>query len=162
MLVAPSLVQSQDVANGTATATILAALQVTGGTLAFGNVYQGVAKTIANNNASAGVFTITGEGLAVVSLYMQLPDYLQGPTNDRMVVAFSTTDASVDSTGNVAPATFGVGWANINPHAFPAGTAIGGLGTTAIFLGGKVIPSVNQTAGSYTADIVLTVAYSGS
>jgi len=157
----PALVQSQDVANGSATATILAALQVTGGTLAFGNVYQGVAKSIANNNAAAGVFTITGAGLAVISLYMQLPEYLQGPSNDRMVIAFSTTDASVDSTGNVDPTAFGTGWQNTNPHAFPATTSIGGGGTAAIFLGGKVVPSVNQTAGAYSGDIVLTVSYTG-
>ena len=161
VMAVPALVQSQDVANGSATATILAALQVTGGTLAFGNVYQGVAKSIANNNASAGVFQITGAGLAVISLYMQMPEFLQGPSNDRMVIAFSTTDASVDSTGNINPAAFATGWQNINPHAFPATTTIGGGGVAAIFLGGKVIPSVNQTAGAYTGDIVLTVAYTG-
>jgi hypothetical protein len=92
-----------------------------------------------------------------------LPDYLQGPTNDRMVVAFGTADATVDSTANANPATVGGGaWAGVNPHAFPAGTLIGGGGHAAIFLGGKVIPSVNQTAGAYTADIVLTVSYTGT
>jgi hypothetical protein len=160
---APTVIKAQDVANGTATATLLAALQVTGGTLAFGNVYQGVAKVIPNNDANAGVFQITGAAGAQISIYMQMPDYLQGPTNDRMVVAFSTTDATVDSTANVTPTTpGGGGWPNINPHAFPAATVIGGTGSAAIFLGGKVIPSVNQTAGNYTADVVLTVSYTGS
>jgi hypothetical protein len=164
----PAVIKAQDVANGSATATLLAALQVTGGTLVFGNVYQGVAKTVANNDANAGVFQITGAADAQVSIYMQLPDYLQGPTNDRMVVAFGVTDAQVDSTGNIDPTAFGAGWPNANPHAFPAATRLGGnhMPATAvngtIFLGGKVIPSVNQTAGNYTADIVLTVSYTGA
>ncbi len=158
----PAVIKAQDVANGSATATILAALQVTGGTLVFGNVYQGVAKSVPNNDANAGVFQITGAAGSQISLYMQLPDYLQGPTNDRMVVAFGVTDASVDSTVNVTPTAFGAGWQNTNPHAFPAATRIGSTGNAAIFLGGKVIPSVNQTAGAYTADIVLTVSYTGA
>lgn len=160
---APAVIQAQDVANGSATATILPALQVVAGTLAFQTVYQGVAKSVANNSANAGVFQITGAADAQISIYMQLPDYLQGPTNDRMVVVFGTTDASVDSTTNIVPTVAVVGgWPNINPHAFPAATRMGGGGTAAIFLGGKVIPSVNQTAGAYTADIVLTVSYTGA
>jgi hypothetical protein len=170
-VISPSMVRSQDVANGSATATLLAALQVAApNALAFGNVYQGVAKVVANNDASAGVFTIQGAANAQISVYMQLPDYLAGGTgNDRMVVAFSLTDATVDSTSVAGPAPNtdpttpgGGGWQNTNPHAFPAATQLGGLGFASIFLGGKVIPSVNQTAGAYQADIVLTVSYTGS
>jgi hypothetical protein len=131
--------------------------------LAFGNVYQGVPTSIANNNASAGVFTITGQGGAGISIFMQLPDYLATATgDDRLVAAFGTTDASVDSTANVDPTSFGVGWQNTNPHSFPSATVVGGLGQTAIFLGGKVLPTVDQAAGAYTGDIILTVAYNGS
>jgi hypothetical protein len=170
-VVSPSMVRSQDVANGSATATLLAALQVAApNALAFGNVYQGVAKSVANNEASAGVFTIQGAANAQISIYMQLPDYLAGGTgNDRMVVAFSTTDATVDSVAAAGPVANtdptsqgGGGWPNTNPHAFPAATQLGGDGFASIYLGGKVIPSVNQTAGAYQADIVLTVAYTGS
>ncbi len=165
-LLGPSAAMSQDVAVGTATATVYATLTVTStATLDFGNVYQGIAKSIANNSADAGVFRISGQASSVVSIYMQLPEYLAGGVgNDRMVIAFSTTDASVDSTGANSPTTMAgaKGWQNINPHAFPAATNIGSGGNTDIYLGGKVIPSVNQTAGSYTADVVLTVAYTGS
>ncbi|MEW6051026.1 MAG: hypothetical protein AB1644_08215 [Candidatus Zixiibacteriota bacterium] len=165
LLAGPMSVQAQDVANGSATATLLAALTVTAtNALAFGNVYQGISKTVANNVAQAGVFTIAGAADAQISIYMQLPEYLQGGVgNDRMVVSFSTTDATVDSTANVDPTTPGAGgWDNINPHAFPTATRIGGGGSAAIFLGGQVFPSVNQTAGAYSADIVLTVSYTGS
>lgn len=164
-LTSATLAQAQDVANGSATATLLQALTVTAtNALAFGNVYQGVAKTVANNEATAGVFTIAGAANAQISIYMQLPEYLQGGTgNDRMVIAFTTADATVDSTANVDPTSPGAGgWDNTNPHAFPTATRLGGGGGAAIFHGGKVNPSVNQTAGSYVADIVLTVSYTGS
>jgi hypothetical protein len=160
----PAQINAQDVATGSATATVLTALAVTATqALQFGNVYQGVPVTVANSDALAGIFTITGDGTAGVSIDLELPDYLSLSDNsDRMVVSFSSTDASVDSTGNVDPAAFGVGWQNVDPYAIPAGTAIGGGGTSALFLGGQVFPAVNQSAGAYSADVVLTVAYNGN
>jgi hypothetical protein len=164
LLAMPTTLLAQDVATGSATATVQAILAVTAtSALAFGTVYQGVPTSVANDNASAGVFTIAGQGLAGIAIYAQLPDYLATATgDDRMVVAFSATDASVDSTANVAPATFGVGWQNVDPHNFPSATVVGGLGASAVFLGGGVQPSVDQAAGAYTADIILTVAYNGT
>ncbi len=157
-------VKAQDVAVGQATATVQAVLTVTStSALAFGTVFQGVPTSIANSNANAGVFTITGQGLAGLAIFMQLPDYLSTATgDDRLVVAFSTTDASVDSTTNVNPAAFGVGWQNTNPHNFASATTMGGGGQAAIFLGGKVMPTVDQTAGAYTGDVILTVSYNGT
>jgi hypothetical protein len=164
-LAGPLTSQAQDVATGSATATVQAILAVTATqALAFGTVYQGVPKSIAEDNASAGIFTITGQAGAGISIYAQLPDYLATATgDDRMVVAFSATDAAVDTTANVDPTAFGSGWANTNPHSFPAATVVGTPGSqSAVFLGGKVLPSVDQAAGAYTADIILTVAYNGS
>ncbi len=162
MFVTP--VAAQDVANGSATATVLAALVVTApNALAFGNVYQGVAKTVANTTASAGVFTITGAASATISIYMQLPEFMATASgDDRMTIRFSPTDGSVDSTVNVDPTSFGAGWQNIDPHSFPAATMLGGGGQASIFLGGRVTPSVNQKPGAYSADIILTVAYTGA
>ncbi len=157
-------VKAQDVAVGQATATVQAILTVTSSSaLAFGTIFQGVPTTIANNNANAGVFTITGQGASGLSIFMQLPDYLSTATgDDRLVVAFSTTDASVDSTTNTTSTTFGVGWQNTNPHNFNSAVTMGGGGQAAIFLGGKVLPTVDQAAGAYTGDIILTVAYNGT
>jgi len=165
LVAVPALVQSQDVANGSATATILPALTVVStAPLAFGNVYQGVAATILPNVAAAGIFTLGGQAAAELSIYMQLPDYLQDAvSNDRMVIAFALTDATFAPAAGGDPTAPGAGaTANLNPHAFPAGLVLGAGGAANIFLGGKVIPSVNQTAGSYSADIVLTVAYTGA
>ena len=162
---APSMVFGQAVAVGQATATVQAVLSVTAtSSLAFGAVFQGIPKAIANNNASAGIFTIGGEAGAGISIFAELPDYLATATgDDRMTISFTTTDASVDTTANVNPAAFGSGWQNTNPHNFPSATVVGTPATqSAVFLGGNVIPSVDQAAGAYTADIVLTVAYNGN
>ena len=161
----PSPAKSQDVAVGQATATVLAVLAVSATqALNFGNVYQGVAKTQdETSDANSGKFTITGQASANISCFFQLPDYLAlANGTDRIVIAFSTTDATFSILGTGTPAAPGLGATlNTNPRNL-TGTAMGTAGTSQIFLGGKVIPSVNQTAGSYSADIVLTVAYTGS
>ena len=77
VLAVTPVVSSQDVATGSATATVLTALAVTStAALVFGNVYQGVATTIANNNAAAGIYAITGQGSAVLSIFMALPEFV--------------------------------------------------------------------------------------
>lgn len=154
---------SQDVAVGTASATVLATLTATAtSALAFGNVYQGVAKSVAKNAADAGVFTLSGQASAQITIYMQMPEYLQGPSNDRMVIAFGTQDVNVDTTANANPATPGAGYQDQSPFNLPTVTLRASTGIVHLFLGGKVVPSVNQTAGAYSGDIVLTVAYNGS
>jgi len=154
---------AQDVAVGSVSATVLATLTVTStNALAFGNVYQGVAKTVAKNTADAGVFTIDGQPTAQITIYMQMPEYLQGPSNDRMVIAFGTQDINIDTTANANPATPGAGYQNQSPFNLPTVTLRDSDGAVHMFLGGKVIPSVNQTAGAYSADIVVTVAYNGT
>jgi hypothetical protein len=157
--------KAQDVTTGSATATVLAVLQVTATqALNFGNVYQGVAKTQdETSDANSGIFTITGAVAADISCFFQLPEFVAlADGSDRMTITFSSTDATFDITVGGTPGTPGVGATlNTNPRNL-TGTAIGAAGTSQIFLGGKVIPSVNQTAGAYAADIVLTVAYIGT
>ncbi len=166
VLTVPSAVNAQDVATGSATATVLTALAVSSAAaLVFGNVYQGVTATIANINAAAGIYAITGQGSAGIAIYMALPDYVAlADGSDRMTIAFSSTDASVDSLGGADPTGMvaGAGWQDINPHSFPSATVIGSGGTTNIYLGGKITPTIDQTAGAYTGDVVLTVAYNGT
>lgn len=168
MLLTATSARSQDVAVGQAQATVLATLTVTSTqSLDFGNVYQGVAKTQdETSDANSGIFTITGQASANISCFFQLPEYV-ALTNgsDRMPINFSTTDATYSVLAAAAPSTPSAPGAgatlNTNPRNL-TGTVIGAGGTSQIFIGGKVIPSVNQTAGSYSADIVLTVAYTGS
>jgi len=166
LLPAAEAVIAQDVANGLATATCLASLSVTATqNLIFGNVFQGVAKTQGkNDDANSGIFTITGAPSAGISIYLSLPAFLALLPGgaDRMIVKFYTTDATVDTT-TVTPSTVaaGDGWIDQNPYALPAAVVIGAGGSTRVYLGGKVSPSVNQSAGNYVGDVVCSVAYTG-
>lgn len=165
-LTGPALLQAQDVAVGQATANVLAVLTVTAThALAFGDVMQGVphvaSKTVI---ADAGVFQITGEGGQEVAMYMQLPDYLWNSTNtDRLVIAFSSTDADIDTTTVGTPAAHGGGAiVGVDPHNIPE-TPLGNADNILkIYLGGTVHPTVDQRASAYSADIILTVSYTGN
>jgi hypothetical protein len=156
---------AQDAATGTATATVQTIITVTATqSLIFGNVFQGVAKTVASNvDAESGIFTITGQAGAGANLQMTLPEYMAlADGSDRMPLSFSTTDANVDTSG-ATPSTFvgANGWINQDPRVLPAGAVIGTAGTQ-IYLGGRVTPTADQTAGAYTGEIVLMVAYDGT
>ncbi|HKK20704.1 MAG TPA: hypothetical protein VJ983_04460 [candidate division Zixibacteria bacterium] len=158
---------AQYVANGLATADVMASLSVIPvQDLQFGNVLQGVAKAVANDDAAnAGIFTITGQAGAGINIHIALPEYMATASgDDRMAIAFGVADCSIDSTANADPSAFGSGWQNINPYNLPNNLTVGTVGQpqTAIFLGGRVIPSIDQTAGAYTGDIIVTVAYNGT
>ncbi len=162
-------VNAQDVSTGQATATVLAVLAVTAPQdLDFGNVLQGVVTTIARTNATnAGIFQIAGEGTVnqEVSMHMQLPDFLWNAgagVQDRLVVAFSATDCTIDTTAAGTPAAVGLGAiVGEDPQNIPD-TGVGGTDDIIqIYLGGTVHPAPDQRAGSYTADIILTAAYTG-
>ena len=160
---------AQDVANGQATANVLTVLSVTStNDLQFGDVLQGVAKAADKTViAEAGVFNITGAGGSEVSLYMQLPDYIAlADGSDRMVISFSATDADIDFTDAATPAAHTAGaLTDLNPHNLAAQTinaAAAPDNNIKIFLGGSVFPTVDQTAGAYAGDIILTVAYTGN
>jgi len=165
LVLAGSGAWSQEVAIGTATATVLAAVTVAAtSALAYGDVFQGVPKAVANNAAAAGIFTISGEADAGATLYFQLPDYLVlSDGSDRMSISFSATDCSIDTTGADDPTAMAgtKGWQDVDPRGLPGSISIGSTGTS-IYLGGKVTPSLYQRAGSYDGDIILTVSYNGT
>lgn len=161
---------AQDVATGQATATVQASLIVTAtNDLIFGNVLQGVAKSVGNNDdANSGQFAVSGQGSAGINVYFTLPDYMAlADGSDRMTISFSSTDCIVDTT-TVTPSTAAPidGWIDVNPRGLsslaPTGAVIGAGGQTNLYLGGKVTPTVDQKAGAYTADITCTVAYNGT
>jgi hypothetical protein len=81
--------------------------------------------------------------------------------SDRMTILFGPTDASVDTTSAGDPTNPSIsGWLNVDPYDLPSAAVIGSGGTD-LYLGGKVLPSPNQMAGDYEAEIVLTVSYNG-
>jgi len=163
---APQLTNAQDVANGLVTANVQATLSIVGSqNLQFGNMFQGVAKTVANNvDAFSGIFNITGAASAGITISMVLPDYMAlADGSDRMTVAFSPTDATVD-TNNTTPSTVGAGdgWQDVNPRNIPSAVVIGSGGQTNVYIGGRAIPAINQKAGAYTGDLIVSVAYDGT
>lgn len=159
-------VLGQDVATGQALATVLTALTVTATQpLDFQNVFQGVAKIQDQaSDALSGIFSIAGQGSAGVSIYLTLPQYIALASGaDRMTIAFRSMDATVD-TMNLTPSTVTAadGWVDVDPNSLPNTLVVGQGGQTNIYLGGRVIPSVDQTAGAYAGDIICDVAYTGT
>lgn len=158
------LCRAQDVAVGSATARVLANITVTAlNPLDFGDIFQGVPKSVDNNEAEAAIFSITGQAGAGITIYLQLPEYLSlSDGSDRLTIVFGATDVSIDTTGAANPAGMigANGWQNVNPHNVPA--AVIGSVATDIYLGGSVNPSINQKAGNYNGDIIITAAYDGT
>jgi hypothetical protein len=170
MMLVSSAAMAQDVANGSATATVVTPLTVVASSpLAFGVVYQGVPKAVSKNVVEAGVFDITGQANADLLLYLSLPEFIATATgDDRMVIAFADNTLDIDTAGIALgdPTAFVGGWQGEDPNN-PMGVAgadpcIGDAGYCSLYLGGRVIPTLDQTAGAYTGDIVLTVAYQGT
>lgn len=148
----PALVQAQS-ANVAANATVVAALTVTGSApLAFGNVFQNVNKTVAAIDATSGRFAITGFGTSQVQLTFTLPtNLLNGATTlpiDSWDVRTNGSSATAGSTALSVTSGTGV---NTNLVA----------GNLFVFVGGRVLPSVTQAAGTYTGSVVLAAAYTG-
>jgi hypothetical protein len=155
---------------GQATATVATALTVEATQdLAFPLTYPGQPSTMTiTNDDSTGIFTIKGEASAKIITTFYLPEYMTGPGGDRMVITFGDTDCAIDTSAAGTPAAFGDGWNNVNPQDLST-TGLSGdvpvIGSeapteeTRIYLGGSIYPSIVQAAGSYTADIVLVVAY---
>lgn len=163
-----SVSSAQDVTTGQAMANVLAILAVTSvQDLDFGNILQGVTATVARTSAAnAGIFQISGEGTTnnEVSIYMQLPDYLWNSTpgsQDRLTIFFKDTDCTIDTTNGTPDAPGAGALVGEDPHNLPD-TGIGGNDNVVrIYLGGSVYPAVDQRAGAYSADIILTAAYTG-
>jgi hypothetical protein len=97
-------------------------------------------------------------GDAPMTVDFTLPDTLRtADTLGAMRIDFGATDASYsDGTGS-QPAPTGT----INPNG-PIVRRVGAGGMLIVWIGGTVYPRVSQTGGDYSAEILLTVAYTGS
>ncbi len=126
--------------------------------LIFGNIFPGIPKTITKYTAgSAAEFHIAGTNGAEISIQFALPTYLHS-SGFNIELLFFETDCSIDSLptpDQVSPL-----FDNLNPWTTLL-YRIGSGGLT-IWLGGTAIPRVVQPPGSYSATIVLTVAYTGA
>lgn len=125
--------------------------------LVFGNVYPGIPKLIAQTaSGSAAEFLISGTSGLEVTMDFALPTYMNvGGLNMQMI--FLETSCAIDT--RATPDQSSPERDDLDPWHTITDT----LGTSGItvWLGGKVVPKLQQLPGSYSADIVLTVAYTG-
>lgn len=139
-------------ANITATATVYTAMTVTGvRALDFGNVFPGVAKSIAVAAATSGQFNLTGQNSANVNLTFTLPTDLVSGANNLPIgtwTGYHNTSASASAGGTA-----------FTPSAAATATAFSGTGQLFVYVGGTVTPGASQAAGTYTGTVTLTAAY---
>jgi hypothetical protein len=160
-LLIPALAVAQERATIQATATVVSSLTVVGSNnLRFGSVTPGVNKSVDKATIGfAGEWEVTGTSSAELTIGFTLPDSLRTVDSvAAMRISFSSTDASYDDgTGGGQTAPAGI----LNPNG-PATRRLGASGQMILWIGGMVHPSISQTGGDYAADVLLTVAYTGS
>jgi hypothetical protein len=161
LLFSAGILQAQESAAIQARATVIPAIVITDEhDLIFGTVLPNIDKTVDKTDIGfAGEWYIQGNNGAEVSLDFTLPDsLLHTDSSAFMRIDFSNIDASYDDGsggGQTAPV------ADINPHG-PSAMDLGATGELTVWIGGTVRPTLTQTGGDYTADIILTVQYTGN
>lgn len=144
-----------------ATATVLQPITITGSNdLQFGNVFPGVNKTVAYSDATnAGQFSVSGDGGAQVSVSFTLPTNLNGPSSSTLPIGTWTGYYNTSNSASTGGTAFTPSATSFNTNL--SGTS-GSAGSLFVFLGATVSPAGNQTQGSYTNTVTMTVAYTGS
>ena len=128
-----------------ATASVVAALSVTGTDLVFGNIAPTSFKTVAP--ATGGTFTVTGAASQPVSVSFALPATL----GNAAVAIGSWTGLS--NTSNTT-----AGASGITPQASTQTLSLSGAGDLYLWVGATVTTTA-APVGSYTAPVTLTVVY---
>lgn len=153
--------QSQESAINQATATVLSALTILGNNnLVFGSVTPGLDKTVDKTAVGfAAEWEIAGVSGSELTITFTLPANLTLiDSTVIMPITFTNTDASYeDGTGLGQTVPAGI----FDPLG-PGSQRLGAAGTLYFWLGGTVRPGLTQTGGNYAADIILTIAYTGS
>ncbi len=124
--------------------------------LTFGTMFPGIPKTIDKSSANAAEFSIGGDAGAEVTIDFSLPTYLSSGSNNMQIIFF-TDGCAVDS--NSTPNQSSPTYDDLNPWQTLT-YDLGSSGLT-VWIGGKAVPGFRQPAGTYTADIILTVQYTG-
>jgi hypothetical protein len=135
----------------TATAVVQQPITVTGAVpLGFGNVFPGVAKSVAVTAATAGRFDILGQASAPANLAFTLPSNLTSGANNLPI---GTWTGHVNTVNSPSTGT------NFTPSAALQAFTFSATGQAYAFVGATVTPAVNQVAGTYTGTVTLTVTY---
>jgi len=152
-LVGTTAVQAQS-ASITATAVVQTPLTVTGAaSLDFQSVFPGVIKSIAPTAATAGRFSVTGQGAAQVILTFTLPATLVHSTLPANTLPIGTYLGGQFATNTQASQTAITVTAPVTTNL----TA----GSLFVWLGATVTPAVAQVAGTYNGTVTMAVVYTG-
>jgi Mat/Ecp fimbriae major subunit len=135
-----------------ALANVYQPITVTGARdLDFGNVFPGIAKSIAIADPTSGRFDLAGQASANVDLTFSLPATLAGPAASTMPIGSWT------GCYNATNAT--AGCTTFTPSGSATATSFSGAGALYVWVGGQVTPAANQTAGSYSGTVQLSAVY---
>jgi hypothetical protein len=126
--------------------------------LEFGDMLPGIPKVVSKYDAGqAAEFAVTGTANAEVAIDFTLPTYMSS-SGYNMQLIFSETDCAMDSSST--PDQTNPGYDNLDPwHTITYRLGANGL---MIWLGGQAVPKIRQHQGSYSASIVITIAYTGN
>lgn len=118
--------------------------------LRFGNVLVGVSKTVLRTDAAAaGRYDIITPPNAVLIIRFTLPAVMTGPGAAIIPLSFAGTTAGYSDAQDIT--------SQIGFSPTTGTTRRSTDGRASVFLGGQVTPGAGQIAGSYIADITLTV-----
>ncbi len=125
--------------------------------LRFGTLFPGIPeRVLPTDGARAGRFRIRGPRNMEIVMTFTLPAVMVEPGSATMPLSYAANDAIYEPRGGGAPA----------PVAFdptvPFINQVPIIGRARVFLGATATPSFSQTAGDYTAAVVLTVALTGN
>jgi Domain of unknown function (DUF4402) len=134
-----------------ALANVYQPISVTGNRdLDFGNVFPGVAKTVAIADATSGQFQLGGEASGGVNLTFTLPPNLTSGGNNLPIGSWTGCTSATNTTA---------GCTGFTPSGAATASAFSGLGALWVFVGATVTPAAGQAAGSYSGTVTLTAAY---
>jgi hypothetical protein len=145
---------SQITGNIKAMGTVLVPIAITSTSdLDFGkSILPGISVRVDKRDASAGQFSLEGQPNQEISISLKLPTTLTSGIND-MPISFSTVDAGYKTPAGKLT--------NFNPDKSTT-ASFAKEGSMVIYLGGRLNPSHTQAAGEYTAQIQLSVFYTGN
>jgi len=140
-----------------ATANVLEPLSVTNNLrdLDFGDVFPGLNKSIAYDDATSGKWRINGELGKEVDVTFTLPANLVSGGNS-MPISFAAADAAWNTADVVGAAT------TFDPAAGATEFLDAGTGEMYVWIGGTVAPAGTQPGGVYSATITMDVVYTGN
>lgn len=118
--------------------------------LGFGSVFPGVQTTVQPIDAGAGRYFILGRRNQRIELDFVFPPNLTSGGGANMPISFGPASAGYSADGSTASLV------PFDPTT-PFTVRLSRLGVGYVYLGGTLQPGGGQTAGNYTASIVLSV-----